>query len=90
VTTEAYSVAVLAFTFGIAVGWCLGHSTARVRHVPVGATQAEDDAVAWAHERARAEDLLAQLDHPDIDSDGESPFGWRDLPKPHPAQHREQ
>lgn len=34
-------VAVLA----LSIGWCLGHRTARVRHVPVGAL-AEDDQAA--------------------------------------------
>ncbi|MBP5931846.1 hypothetical protein F3K39_28345 [Streptomyces sp. LBUM 1479] len=48
----------------LAVGWCWGHLTARVR-VVVGATQAQDDAVLLAHERARWEDLVAQLDVPD-------------------------
>ncbi|AMW11635.1 hypothetical protein A4E84_20335 [Streptomyces qaidamensis] len=90
-TADAYAPALLALTFGIAIGWCWGHATARIRHVPVGATEDQDDAVLWAHDRARAEDLLAQLGHPDVDSDdAESPFGWRDLPKPnHTVQNKE-
>jgi hypothetical protein len=82
-TNDAYAYIVFAFVFGLAIGWCWGHATARIRHVPIGATQAQDDAARWAYDRAGAEDLLAQLGHPDIDSDDdESPFGWRDLPAP--------
>ncbi|MFE6408185.1 hypothetical protein ACFVOR_14765 [Streptomyces sp. NPDC057837] len=88
---DAYALAGLALILGLSIGWCWGHSTARVRHVPVGATQAQDDAALWAHDRARAEDLLAQLDPPNVDSDdGESPFGWREMPKPKTSQHTEQ
>ncbi|QTU45618.1 hypothetical protein F3K20_12750 [Streptomyces scabiei] len=56
----------------LAVGWLLGHSTARIRIVNVGATAAEDetaltaaDAAHLAHERARFDDLMAQLDLPE-------------------------
>lgn len=49
----------------LAAGWVLGHRTARVRVVVVGATAAQDDAALLAHERARWEDLVAQLDVPD-------------------------
>jgi hypothetical protein len=55
----------LAVLLALAVGWVAGHRTARVRVVVVGATQADDDAALLAHERARWEDLLAQLDVPD-------------------------
>lgn len=34
----------LAVLLGLAVGWCWGHTTARIRHVPVGATAAQDEA----------------------------------------------
>ncbi|MEZ7005599.1 hypothetical protein [Streptomyces sp. AD55] len=33
-----FLVAVLA----AAGGWCWGHSTARIRHIPIGATAAQD------------------------------------------------
>ena len=90
-TTDPYALAGLALILGLSIGWCWGHSTARVRHVPVGATEDQDDAALWAHDWARAEDLLAQLDHPDVDSDdGESPFAWRELPKPNTTPHKEQ
>lgn len=56
----------------LAAGWVLGHSTARVRITVVGATAAQDetalsaaDAALLAHERARFDDLMAQLDLPD-------------------------
>lgn len=35
----------LAVLLALSAGWLWGHSTARVRHVPIGATAA-DDAVA--------------------------------------------
>ncbi|MFH9977919.1 hypothetical protein ACH4ND_01400 [Streptomyces sp. NPDC017179] len=38
--TSLLLVAVLA----AAAGWCCGHRTARIRHVPVGATEAQDRA----------------------------------------------
>jgi hypothetical protein len=34
----------LAALLALAAGWCWGHSTARIRYIPVGATRAEDDA----------------------------------------------
>lgn len=37
-------ITVLAALLALAVGWVWGHSTARVRHVPVGATAAQDEA----------------------------------------------
>lgn len=60
-------VAVLA----LSIGWCLGHRTARVRHVPVGAL-AEDDQAALltlAEERRRFDELVAglTLEIPDTD-----------------------
>lgn len=55
----------LGALLALAVGWVLGHRTARVVHVPIGATQADDDAQLLAHERARFNDLIAQLDLPD-------------------------
>lgn len=55
----------LAVLLALAVGWVAGHRTARVRVVVVGATAVQDDAVLLAHERARWEDLVAQLDVPD-------------------------
>ncbi|MFJ2568156.1 hypothetical protein ACIO02_35425 [Streptomyces sp. NPDC087568] len=48
-----------------AVGWCWGHRTALVRHVPVGATAPADDAAFIAAERARFDELVAGLDLPD-------------------------
>lgn len=59
------AVPLLGAVLLLAVGWCWGHLTARVRVVVVGATAAQDDAVFLAHERAHWEDLVAQLDVPD-------------------------
>jgi len=59
------AVPLLAVLLALAVGWVIGHRTARVCVVVVGATAAQDDAALLAHERARWEDLVAQLDVPD-------------------------
>ncbi|WP_060886220.1 hypothetical protein [Streptomyces caniscabiei] len=48
-----------------AISWTAGHRTARVVHIPIGATATQDDAALLAHERARFNDLMAQLDLPD-------------------------
>ena len=53
-------------------GWCWGHATARIRHIPIGAT-AEQDAAATeaahaaflAHTRYQFDQLVANLDVPD-------------------------
>ncbi|MBP5883151.1 hypothetical protein QBA57_28705 [Streptomyces scabiei] len=55
----------LAVLLALAVGWVIGHSTARVKVIPIGAILADDEAALLAHERARWEDLVAQLDVPD-------------------------
>ena len=58
-------VAVLVF----AAGWTIGHRTARIRHIPIGALPAQDQAAldeAWiADERARFDALVAGIDLPD-------------------------
>jgi hypothetical protein len=46
-------------------GWCWGHATARVRHIPVGATVGEDDAAFIADERARFDQLVGGIELPD-------------------------
>lgn len=56
---------ILIALLALAVGWCWGHSTARIRHVPIGATEAQDDAALMAHDRARFDDLMAQVELPD-------------------------
>lgn len=63
---------VLTALLALAVGWTAGHRTARVRVVVIGATAAQDetalsaaDAAHLAHERARFNDLMAQLDLPE-------------------------
>ncbi|MFI1287437.1 hypothetical protein ACH4VM_02815 [Streptomyces sp. NPDC020792] len=46
-------IAILTALLALAAGWCCGHRTARVRHVPVGATEAQDQAALAAQERAQ-------------------------------------
>lgn len=55
--------AVLALVFGLSAGWCWGHSTARIRHVPIGALREQDEAAIRA-EFARFNATLAALDFP--------------------------
>ena len=60
---------ILTALLALAAGWCWGHRTARVIHIPVGAT-AEQDAAAVAdanaafiaHTRRRFDDMVAGLD----------------------------
>ncbi|MFM9542290.1 hypothetical protein [Streptomyces turgidiscabies] len=59
---------ILAVTLSGSIGWCWGHATARVRHVPIGGTAEQDDAAFLAHEEARFNDLIAQLDLPNDQS----------------------
>jgi hypothetical protein len=43
----------LTAVLALAPGWCWGHSTARIRHVPIGAAWAQDDAaLAVEHDPA--------------------------------------
>ena len=55
---------ILTATLAGSTGWCLGHRTARIRHVPIGATATEDDAAFTADERPRFNQLVADLDDP--------------------------
>lgn len=34
----------LTALLALTAGWCWGHATARIRHVPVGATETDDQA----------------------------------------------
>ncbi|MFF7142294.1 hypothetical protein ACFZB5_13730 [Streptomyces nodosus] len=54
----------LTVVLAAAIGWCCGHRTARVRHVPIGAA-VDDEAALLARERARFDELVASLDIPD-------------------------
>lgn len=58
------AVALLA----LSIGWCWGHSTARIRHIPIGALAAQDEAEFLTDERARFDELVAGLDIPDPDA----------------------
>lgn len=45
----------LVALLAIAAGWCWGHSTARIRHIPIGATAQQDqDAIAEHDSRSSA------------------------------------
>jgi hypothetical protein len=58
----------LAGTLGLSVGWCIGHSTARIRHVPIGATHEQDEA---------ALSLLDPDEQPLDDEDEQLIAAWR-------------
>lgn len=51
-----------------AVGWVLGHRTARVVHIPVGATAAEDETALTAADEQLLDQLTAPFD-PDTTKD---------------------
>ncbi|MFE7236116.1 hypothetical protein ACFVAF_36990 [Streptomyces sp. NPDC057596] len=53
---------VLVAVLAAAAGWCCGHATARIRHVPVGGTADQDQDAFLARERARFDELVAGLD----------------------------
>ena len=59
-------VAVLVF----AVGWTIGHRTARIRIIPIGALLADDEAALLEDERARFDALVAGLDIPNDPRNG--------------------
>lgn len=40
---------ILAIVLALPAGWCWGHSTARIRHVPIGATAEQDEATLTEH-----------------------------------------
>ncbi|MBQ0827673.1 hypothetical protein [Streptomyces tagetis] len=53
---------VLVGLLALATGWCWGHRTARIRHIPIGALAAEDQAAILTADRQRFEQLVAGLD----------------------------
>ncbi|MEW2420472.1 hypothetical protein AB0911_08000 [Streptomyces nigra] len=55
----------LTALLALSAGWCWGHATARVRHIPIGATAEEDDAAFIADERDRFDQLVAGIELPD-------------------------
>lgn len=55
----------LAVVLALALGWCWGHSTARIHIVPIGATAEQDDAELFAEDRALFDEITAALDVPD-------------------------
>lgn len=62
-TADELTTALLGFTLGLSTGWCWGHSTARIRHIPIGALPEDDQAAldeAWITEQAAA--FQARLD----------------------------
>lgn len=52
---------ILAVVLAFAAGWTVGHRTARIRIIPVGALASEDEAALLAADRARFEEIAAQL-----------------------------
>jgi hypothetical protein len=53
---------ILTATLAGSTGWCLGHRTARIRHIPIGALPSEDDAAFTADEHTRFNQLITSLD----------------------------
>ncbi|WP_193241508.1 hypothetical protein [Streptomyces phaeolivaceus] len=52
----------LTALLALAVGWCWGHLTARVVHVPVGATAAQDETALCAADEQLLGEWSAHLD----------------------------
>lgn len=57
----------LAAVLGFSLGFLIGHRTARIVHVPIGALAAQDQAALLAAERAQFDALTADLDLPESD-----------------------
>ncbi|MFF0512459.1 hypothetical protein [Streptomyces sp. NPDC004250] len=57
----------LVALLALAAGWCWGHSTARIRHVPIGATRAQDQTALAAHDVAEFWHIVNRLDLPNPD-----------------------
>ena len=55
---------ILAVLLAFAAGWTIGHRTARIRIIPIGALLADDEAAFLEDERARFDALVAGLDLP--------------------------
>jgi len=55
---------ILAVLLALAAGWTIGHRTARIRIIPIGALLADDEAALLEDERARFDALVAGLDLP--------------------------
>jgi hypothetical protein len=64
-------IPVLALLLGLTAGWCVGHSTARIRLVFIGATPAQDEAAIAAdtafmtEQRARFDAITAGFNDKD-------------------------
>ncbi|MGW5175868.1 hypothetical protein ACWERY_16090 [Streptomyces sp. NPDC004082] len=66
-------ITILAAVLALAAGWTIGICHKPLLLPPPGC-RCEDDAVLLAHERARFEDLMAQLDLPaDLDTPKDHP-----------------
>ncbi|MER5213676.1 hypothetical protein ABT063_24670 [Streptomyces sp. NPDC002838] len=55
----------LVALLALSVGWCWGHLTARIVHVPIGATEADDEAALTADEQDRFKAIARYFDQPD-------------------------
>ncbi|MET7437005.1 hypothetical protein ACFYQQ_01070 [Streptomyces sp. NPDC005496] len=76
-------ITILAAVLALAAGWTIGICH-RLFILPPPGCRCEDDAAFMAHQRARFEDLAAQLNEPSHLDARQSPFGWLDNPKDHP------
>ncbi|WP_405695228.1 hypothetical protein OHA99_09305 [Streptomyces coelicoflavus] len=52
---------ILAIVLAFAAGWTIGHRTARIRIIPVGALASEDEEALLAADRARFEQIAEHL-----------------------------
>ncbi|WP_060880605.1 hypothetical protein [Streptomyces scabiei] len=52
----------LAVALALAVGWILGHRTARIVRIPIGATAVEDETALSAADEQRLGEWSARLD----------------------------
>lgn len=55
----------LVALLALAAGWCWGHLTARIIHIPIGALAEEDEAALTADEHARFKAITRHFDQPD-------------------------
>lgn len=73
-------ITALAALLALSAGFTIGFRT-RPFTPPAPGCPCRDDAAFIAHERARFDDLVAQLDITSDLDHGDSPFGWFDSPE---------
>jgi len=52
----------LTATLSLSTGWCWGHATARIRHIPIGTLPSQDEAAIRAADEQLITEWRAQLD----------------------------